>query len=164
MKLARRQSRRTAVLQSRNELKKTDLPNFSQGSWAVLFACGEFYCFAVIFGLCRVIFASQVKWRIKYHCEAKPNNITTRHSRIISLQRSWNITVVFSADLCYNGTNKKPRPLGEVAVKPPERENGGSIPSHPLSRELSQWESLRTCNRRGMALPDTFVIQGRNLR
>jgi len=40
---------------------------------------------AVIFGLRRVIFDSQVKWRIKYHCEAKPNNITTRHSRIISL-------------------------------------------------------------------------------
>ena len=29
--------------------------------------------------------------------------------------------IVFSADLCYNGTNGKPRPLGEVAAKPTER-------------------------------------------
>ena len=29
--------------------------------------------------------------------------------------------VVFSADLCYNGTNEKPSPLGEVAAKPAER-------------------------------------------
>jgi hypothetical protein len=29
--------------------------------------------------------------------------------------------LVFSADLCYNGTNEKPRPLGEVAAKPTER-------------------------------------------
>ena len=27
----------------------------------------------------------------------------------------------FSADLCYNGINEKPRPLGEVAAKPTER-------------------------------------------
>ena len=26
-----------------------------------------------------------------------------------------------SADLCYNGTNEKPLPLGEVAAKPTER-------------------------------------------
>ena len=29
--------------------------------------------------------------------------------------------IVFSADLCYNGTNGKPRPWGEVAAKPTER-------------------------------------------
>ena len=29
--------------------------------------------------------------------------------------------VVFSADLCYNGANEKPLPLGEVAAKPTER-------------------------------------------
>jgi len=28
--------------------------------FSVIFACGEFYCFAVIFGLRRVIFASRV--------------------------------------------------------------------------------------------------------
>ena len=51
--------------------------------------------------------------------------------------------LVFSADLCYNGANGKPRPLGEVAAKPTERVNGGkNKPSHPLSRELSQGESL----------------------
>ena len=51
--------------------------------------------------------------------------------------------LVFSADLCYNGANGKPRPLGEVAAKPTERANGGkNTPSHPLSRELSQRESL----------------------
>ena len=30
------------------------------GLFSVIFACGEFYCFAVIFGLRRVIFASRV--------------------------------------------------------------------------------------------------------
>jgi len=45
--------------------------------------------------------------------------------------------------MCYNGTKKKPLPLGEVAAKPTERANGGkNTPSHPLSRELSQGESL----------------------
>ena len=29
--------------------------------------------------------------------------------------------IVSSADLCYNGHNRKPRPLGEVAAKPTER-------------------------------------------
>jgi len=29
--------------------------------------------------------------------------------------------LVFSADLCYNGANEKPLPLGEVAAKPTER-------------------------------------------
>ena len=29
--------------------------------------CGEFYCFAVIFVLRRVVFATRVLWRIKYH-------------------------------------------------------------------------------------------------
>ena len=52
--------------------------------------------------------------------------------------------VVFSADLCYNGHNRKPRPLGEVAAKPTERANGcNDTPSHPLPRELSRRESLR---------------------
>ena len=38
----------------------------------------------------------------EYHCEAKPNNITIA-AAIISLRRSWNITLVFSVDFCYNG-------------------------------------------------------------
>ena len=42
-------------------------------------------------------------------------------SAIISLRRSRNITLAFSADLCYNGANEKPLPLGEVAAKPTER-------------------------------------------
>ena len=41
-----------------------------------LFACGEFYCYAVIFGSHRVIFATRVLGRIEYHCE--PRNITSR--------------------------------------------------------------------------------------
>ena len=54
--------------------------------------------------------------------------------------------LVFSADLCYNGTNEKPLTLGEVAAKPTERVNGrNDVPSHPLSRELSQRESLWVC-------------------
>ena len=47
---------------------------------AVLFAFGEWYLLRKLSG------------RIEYHCEAKPNNITTRRSRIISLRRSRNIT------------------------------------------------------------------------
>ena len=35
--------------------------------------------------------------------------------------QSFGRELVFSADLCYNGANEKPRPLGEVAVKPTER-------------------------------------------
>ena len=74
--------------------------------------------------------------------------------------------IVFSADLCYNGTNEKPRPLGEVAAKPTERENGGkNTPSHLLSRELSQRESLWMRATLGVwALPDAFVKQRRNRR
>ena len=53
-------------------------------------------------------------------------------------------TLVFSADLCYNGANEKPLHLGEVAAKPTERVRlWNETPSHPLSRELSQRESLR---------------------
>ena len=59
--------------------------------------------------------------------------------------------IVASADLRYNGANEKPLPWGEVAAEPTERANRGeNIPSHPLSRELSQRESLRTRNLRGM--------------
>ena len=47
-----------------------------------LFACGEFYCYAVIFGLRRVIFATRVFRRIEYHCEALPCNITSRQGNI----------------------------------------------------------------------------------
>ena len=77
--------------------------------------------------------------------------------------------VVFSADLCYNGHNRKPRPLGEVAAKPTERANGcNDTPSHPLSRELSRRESLRARATLGVwALPCArvacnAVIQRRN--
>ena len=47
-----------------------------------LFAYGEFYYFAVIFGSRRVIFATQVLGRIEYHCEVKPRNITSRKGNI----------------------------------------------------------------------------------
>ena len=72
--------------------------------------------------------------------------------------------LVFSADLWYNEANEKPLPLGEVAAKPTERANcGETTPSHPLSRELSQRESLRMRVTLGVwALPDAFVIQMRN--
>ena len=41
--------------------------------------------------------------------------------------------LVFSADLCYNGANKKPLHLGEVAAKPTERVRlWNETPSHPL--------------------------------
>ena len=41
-------------------------------------------------------------------------NITIA-TAIISLRRSRNITLAFSADLCYNGTNEKPPSEREVA-------------------------------------------------
>ena len=53
-------------------------------------------------------------------------------SATISLRRSRNITLVFSADLCYNGANEKPLPLGEVAAKPTERAN--CCNDYPLTR------------------------------
>ena len=52
-----------------------------------LFACGEFYCYAVIFGLRRVIFATRVFRRIEYHCEAKPCNITVAMRQYHSLRQ-----------------------------------------------------------------------------
>ena len=74
--------------------------------------------------------------------------------------------LVFSADMCYTGANEKPLPLGEVAAKPTERVRlWNETPSHPLSRELSQRESLKTCATLGVwALPAAFVIQRRNWR
>ena len=75
--------------------------------------------------------------------------------------------VVFSADLCYNKTNEKPRPLGEVAAKPTERANGGNdAPSHPTpSGALPRGEPLGARNLRGVwALHYAFVIQRRNWR
>ena len=57
-----------------------------------LFACGEFYCYAVIFGLRRVIFAAQVLGRIEYHCKATPCNITSRKGNI-TLCEAKNITL-----------------------------------------------------------------------
>ena len=58
----------------------------------VLFAFGELYCYAVVFGYRRVIFATRVLWRIEYHCEAKPNNITAR--RAISLFAKQRISLI----------------------------------------------------------------------
>ena len=80
----------------------------------------------------------------------RPRAFNERPYKHISAEK-----LVFSAGLCYNGTNKKPLPLGEVAAKPTERVNGGkNTPSHPLSRELSQGESLwmRSFIFRGMGL------------
>ena len=48
--------------------------------------------YAVIFGYRRVIFATRVLWRIEYHCEAKPNNITAR--RAISLFAKQRISLI----------------------------------------------------------------------
>ena len=56
--------------------------------FSVIFACGEFYCFAVIFGLRRVIFASRV---------LEANIISLRPQGAISLLQSKNITLTKSA-------------------------------------------------------------------
>ena len=49
---------------------------------------------AVVFGYRRVILATRVLWRIEYHYEAKPNNITTR--RAISLFAKQRISLIES--------------------------------------------------------------------
>ena len=46
---------------------------------------------------------------------------TRRGDHWSPLQTNFGRVIVFSADLCYNGANEKPRPLGEVAAKPTER-------------------------------------------
>ena len=68
--------------------------------------------------------------------------------------------------MCYNGANEKPLPVGEVAAQPTERVRlWNETPSHPLSRELSQRESLKTRATLGAwALPEAFVKQMRNRR
>ena len=76
-------------------------------------------------------------------------------------------TLVFSADLCYNGTNEKPRPLGEVAAKPTERAQ--LCAKNPLTRYRGSSPKGRAfgCARSSLgvwALPDAFVKQMRNLR
>ena len=56
--------------------------------FSVIFACGEFYCFAVIFGLRRVIFASRVL-RGEYNITVSvANNITTSFASNITLTKS----------------------------------------------------------------------------
>jgi len=67
----------------------------------VIFACGEFYCFAAVFGYRRVIFATRA-WGA--------NIISLRPSGAISLLRSKNITLTGSAyhlqfDMAFVSTN-----------------------------------------------------------
>ncbi len=72
-------------------------------SGSTLFACGEFYCCAVLFGCRRVIFASRVIWRMeyhfcrrqKYHCERRCNR-----KRTISRRQSRHITLIPQISSC----------------------------------------------------------------
>ena len=61
--------------------------------------------------------------------------------------------IVSSAALCYNKANEKASPFGRGGG---EADGEGKLlqrlPSHPLPRELSLRESLRTRNRRGMGI------------
>ena len=70
----------------------------------------------MIFGLRRVIFAARVLEANRISLKPQGFNITIAIA-IISLRRSRNITLAFSADLCYNGTNEKPLPLGSEAAR-----------------------------------------------
>ena len=75
--------------------------------------------------------------------------------------------IVSSADLCYNGTNEKPLPLGEVAAKPTERDQ--LCAKSPLTRYRGSSPKGRAfgraCATLGVwALPEAFVIQRRNWR
>ena len=72
-----------------------------------LFACGEFYCYAVIFGLRRVIFATRVFRRIEYHCEAKPYNITSCQG---------NITLCVSKEYHYYANRKRENIFGTKPI------------------------------------------------
>ena len=56
-----------------------------------LFAYGEWYCFAVIFGLRRVVFATRVLWRIEYNWSLRAS-ISLRAGRVISRCRRQHIT------------------------------------------------------------------------
>jgi len=52
-------------------------------------------------------------------------DIETTDTRFtVRLLANFATDIVFSADLCYNDTYEKPRPLGEVAAKTTERGNG----------------------------------------
>ena len=68
----------------------------------------------VIFGLRRVVFVSRVFEANRISLKPQGFNITIA-TAIISLRRSRNITLAFSADLCYNEANEKPPSEREVA-------------------------------------------------
>ena len=80
----------------------------------------------------------------------------------IVLQTNFGRDIAFSADLCYNGTNEKSRPLGEVAAKPTERAQ--LCAKNPLTRYRGSSPKGRAFGgaRSSLgvwALPDAFVIQ-----
>ena len=56
--------------------------------FSVIFACGEFYCFAVIFGLRRVIFASRVLEANRISLKPQGFNITIAISDNITPTKS----------------------------------------------------------------------------
>ena len=79
--------------------------------------------------------------------------------------RNFGRGIVSSADLCYNGANEKPRPLGEVAAKPTERVQ--LCAKNPLTRYRGSSPKGRAFGRACAtlwvwALPCAFVIQRRN--
>ena len=55
------------------------------------------------------------------HWSPANNRKTKTGDQWSPLQTNFGRELVISADLCYNGANEKPRPLGEVAAKPTER-------------------------------------------
>ena len=79
--------------------------------------------------------------------------------------------LVFSADLCYNGTNKKP-PLckgrwqpkadGRIVKKPKIAENNPSVAN--ATAPFTQGSLWTSATLGVWALPKVFVIQRRNLR
>ena len=66
-------SRLSTLLLNNQKAKNypTDCPSVLKDTWAVLFAKGEWYCFAVIFELRSSDIAFGSLWRIKYHWNRK---------------------------------------------------------------------------------------------
>ena len=80
-----------------------------------------------------VIFLPLLYHKTVYNHLALPvYNHTTLYSPRLSVTYTFRQRCFFSADLCYNETNEKPLPPGEVAAQPTERVN--CCNDYPLTR------------------------------
>ena len=78
-------------------------------STAVLFAFGEWYCFAVVFVYDEWYLLRKFRRRIEYHCKALPCNITFRKENITVAKQQYH----FSISPTNQNLNYKKNPLIE---------------------------------------------------